>query len=189
MEPFMAAILAVLFCGLNLLAQAVPNACAGKNLPKFDQYPGEATYEGNAHLPVLVTPLDRKYRATIRNAAAAGANFSGHYAIANWGCGTGCQEFVIVDLKTGTVYQPPFEGIGFHYNQKDTDPTPGWQCYSDLLTYRRDSSLLVVEGCRIPSASLRCGRTYFTMEAGRLREVAYDPDSLQNRRVAPSSSR
>ena len=160
----MAVVLFVLLSfSLGVLGRAAPNACDGKKLPRFEEYPAATTYKGRAHLPILATPLDHKYRTTIRIAAAKGVNFSGHFAIVTWGCGTGCKGFVIVDLKTGTVYDPPFDEIGFHYGPREYDP--GWQCYSDLLTYRRDSSLL--------------------MEHGRLRQVAFDPDRLRDGTVAP----
>lgn len=181
----MAAIVLALVFTLNLLAQAVPNACDGKKLPRFEQYPA-APYDGKPHFPVLATPLDRKYRTTIRKAAAAGANFAGHFAIAHWGCGTGCQEFVIIDLESGAVHHPPFIGVGLDLAPNDFQPPSAWQCYSGLTTYRRDSRLLVVEGCLIPS--MQCGRTYFTMEAGRLKQVAFDPDQpLHARATSPKS--
>ena len=33
-----------------------------------------------------------------------GANFAGHYSVVAWGCGTECETFMIVDLKTGKVF-------------------------------------------------------------------------------------
>ncbi len=177
----MAVIPFVLFSfSLGVLGRPAPNTCDGKKLPRFEEYPAATTYEGRAHVPILATRLDRKHRTAIRNAAAKGVNFSGHFGIAMWGCGTGCEEFVIVDLKTGTVYDPPFDEIDYHYGPKDYHP--GWQCYSDMLTYRRDSSLLIVEGCL---RGKQCGRTYLVMEDGRLRQVAYDPDRLPDGTVAP----
>jgi hypothetical protein len=178
----MVGILFALLFSWNLLG-AAQAGCEGKKMPRFEDYPSAATYDGKAHPPVLATRLDRKYQTTIRNAAAGGANFSGHFAIASWGCGTGCQEFVIVDLKTGAVYDPSFVGVGSHYGPECCDPTPGWQCYSHMLTYRRDSRLLVVEGCLLRGK--QCGRTYFVMEGGQLKQVAYDPDRLQDGTVAP----
>src|SRR6266849_3901739 len=142
----MAGILFALLFSWNLLS-APPTGCERKKIPRFEDYASADTFEGKPHPPVFATPLDRNYKTRIRNAAAAGANFSGHFAIASWGCGTGCLEFVIVDLKSGTVYDPSFLGVGFHYRPGDFDPTPGWQCYTGFLTYRRDSRLLVVEGC------------------------------------------
>jgi hypothetical protein len=173
-------LLVLLSISLGLLGQVTPNACTGKKLPRYEDYTAPTTYDGKARVPILATPLDWKYQTTIRNAVDKGVNFAGHFALAMWGCGSGCQEFVIVDLKTGAVYDPSFDEVDFHYGPKDYDP--GWQCYSDSLTYRRDSSLLVVEGCL---RGKHCGRTYLVMESGRLRQVAYDPDRLRDGKVAP----
>jgi hypothetical protein len=176
-----AAILLVLFSiSLGLLGQATPNACTGKKLPRFDDYAAPTAYDGKPRAPILATRLDRKYQTTIKNAVDKGVNFAWHFAVAMWGCGSGCQEFVIVDLRTGAVYDPSFDEVDFHYGPKEYDP--GWQCYSDLLTYRRDSSLLVVEGCL---RGKQCGRTYLIMESGRLKQIAYDPDRLRDGTVAP----
>ena len=119
----------------------------------------------------------------IRDAAAGGANFSGHFTIASWGCGTGCLEFVIIDLRTGMVYDPSFLGVGFHYQSADFGPTPGWQCHTDSLTYRLDSRLLVVEGCILRGK--QCGRTSLIMEGGGQRQISFHPDRLQDGTVAP----
>jgi hypothetical protein len=156
-----------------------PKECTQKKLLEFKNYPATA-YNRKSHVPVLVTPFDHKYRTIIRDSIKSGANFAGHYALARWGCGMGCLQFVIVDLKTGIVFDPPFDEVDFHYGPKDYDP--GWWCYSDLITYQQDSRLLVVEGCL---HGKQCGRTYFVMESGQLRQVAYDPDRLPNGKVAP----
>jgi hypothetical protein len=161
----MTGILFALLFSWNLL-NAPATGCEDKKLPRFEDYASAESFGGKTHLPVLATPLDRKYKTTIREAAAAGADFAGHFAIASWGCGTGCLEFVIVDLKTGTVYDPSFSGVGFHYQSADFGPTPEWQCYADFLTYRRNSRLLIVEGCFLRGS--RCGRTFFVMEGGGL---------------------
>jgi len=180
----MVAILFALFFSWNSFGVPQAADCGAKKLPRFEEHETADIYNGRAHPPVLATALDRKYKTTIRNAATVGTNFSGHFAIASWGCGTGCQEFVIVDLKTGTVYDPSFVGVVFHYGPKSFNPTPGWQCYPDLLMFRRDSSLLVVEGCLLRGE--QCGRTYLLMEPGRLRQVAYDPDQIQDRAASKS---
>lgn len=60
---------------------------------------------------------------------------------------------------------------------------PSWWCHSDLITFRPDSRLLIIEGCLL--GGKQCGRTYFVEESGRLRLVAFDPDLLRNGKVAP----
>lgn len=44
--------------------------------------------------------LDR-LKNGIASAAKKGANFAGHYAVVEWGCGSNCQEHAVVDVATG----------------------------------------------------------------------------------------
>jgi hypothetical protein len=113
----MVGILFTLFFSWNLLG-APTTGCEGKKILRFEAYASADTFVGQTHPPVLATPLDRKYKTMIRSTAADGPDFAGHFAIASWGCGTGCLEFVIIDLKTGRVYDPPFWRFGFHYNPR-----------------------------------------------------------------------
>ena len=45
----------------------------------------------------------RRLRTMLRIGAASGPNFAGHYTPVTWGCGVACQEFAIVDAKSGRV--------------------------------------------------------------------------------------
>src|SRR5437762_2719445 len=58
--------------------------------------------------PRLTTRRARLFRTQIRKAAANGPNFAGHLRLAEWGCGSCCADFGIVDLKTGAVWMPEF---------------------------------------------------------------------------------
>jgi|GEM_PF-1150890 len=44
-------------------------------------------------------------------------NFGGHYCFAYWGCGSNCQLSVLVDLKTGIVYEGPVSGSGYVFRK------------------------------------------------------------------------
>jgi hypothetical protein len=48
-------------------------------------------------------PDSKKFKTAIQSAVAGGPNFSGHYTVASWGCGTSCQENAIIDMKTGDI--------------------------------------------------------------------------------------
>jgi hypothetical protein len=52
----------------------------------------------------------RLYRTRIRDGAAQGANFAGHYSMVEIGCGTSCRFAFVVDLLTGTVGSFPYGG-------------------------------------------------------------------------------
>lgn len=43
------------------------------------------------------------YRTWIRLANTRGMNYAGHYVVAEWGCGSNCQNHAIVNAKTGRI--------------------------------------------------------------------------------------
>ena len=168
----------LLLLATRVEGQATPAACRGKSLPRFEDHPAAAGYDGKAHAPILATALDHKYRTLIRTTASQGPNFAKHFSAVRWGLGTGIKGFVIVDLETGIVYDPPFEGVGLDVRRKGSlpwEPPSEWQCYADILNYHPESTLFVVEGCLLGRAT-RSGRTYFVMQNGALEQVAYDAD-------------
>jgi hypothetical protein len=56
--------------------------------------------------PRLTSKGARLFRTQLRKEAAEGPNFAGHLRLAQWGCGSCCADFGIVDLKTGVVWMP-----------------------------------------------------------------------------------
>jgi hypothetical protein len=66
------------------------------------------------------------YRTLLRQKAAEGPNFAGHYTVLNWGCPGTCSRLAIINARTGQAYLDttmyPFEPM-----------------------YRRDSRLLVLD--------------------------------------------
>ena len=56
-------------------------------------------------LPVIKTAEARRFRTMIREAAAKGPNFAGHFTVAEWGCGAGCVSVAIIDAATGSIYR------------------------------------------------------------------------------------
>jgi hypothetical protein len=89
--------------------------------------------------PRLTSAQARLYRTRLQKAAADGPNFAGHLTVAQWGCGTCCVDFGIVDLRTGEVWMPGFS-LACGYPQ--TDPVRG----QARLYFRRDSALFVAIG-------------------------------------------
>jgi hypothetical protein len=43
------------------------------------------------------------FKTAIDEAVAAGPNFAGKYAVAQWGCGTGCQGHAVVNVESGKI--------------------------------------------------------------------------------------
>jgi hypothetical protein len=44
-----------------------------------------------------------------------GVNFAGHYCLVNWGCGSPCQYFIVVDVLTGKIYNGVDVALGLNY--------------------------------------------------------------------------
>jgi hypothetical protein len=114
-------------------------------VPRFEDYGVTSKFIGKPALPdVKSLPRARRFRTMLREGAAHGPNFAGHYTIVFWGCGTGCVEPAIVDARDGRVFFPPgltyIDGtfVDFDHNEKVPEVT--------TLRYRTDSSLLIVVG-------------------------------------------
>lgn len=49
-----------------------------------------------------------KYRSVITQSYSKGkANFAGYYQVITWGCGSGCQEGIMIDTRNGKIYNLP----------------------------------------------------------------------------------
>jgi len=62
-------------------------------------------------------PEADEFKSVISETVAKGTNFAGHYAMAEWGCGTNCQDHAIVDVKTGEIVAfgiPSEAGLSFN---------------------------------------------------------------------------
>jgi hypothetical protein len=62
--------------------------------------------DSGKHSPInwKSNPSTRRFRTSIKDGVKRGVNFAGHYCIVEWGCGTQCQSWIIVDLLTGNIY-------------------------------------------------------------------------------------
>ena len=43
------------------------------------------------------------------------ANFAGHYSFVYWGCGSPCQSSLVIDRKTGKIYDSPGASLGYDF--------------------------------------------------------------------------
>lgn len=62
-------------------------------------------------------PLSKEFKTAITKAYKLGVNFGGHYTFAEWGCGSPCQMSVLVDVKTGVVYDGVSGSYGYDYKK------------------------------------------------------------------------
>jgi hypothetical protein len=117
--------------------------------------------------------IGRRYRTVLRNGIKSGANFAGHYAVVNWGCGTSCSSFAVVNLKTGKVITPG--GIsavsGDHLDSSvDEKFLPDGLQLGWGYRFRLDSRLLVLVGALNEDEAWE-GAYYFLLEKDQLKPI------------------
>jgi hypothetical protein len=105
----------------------------------------------------------------IRLGAKSDVQFAGHYTIPQWGCGSACGVFVIVDSITGTIYdgfsisELPFKWLDEHGGE---EKVPRMEFYTE-------SNLLKISAC--PDES-NCGLYDYVMVTGKgLKLVRKEP--------------
>ncbi len=73
--------------------------------PAFEDYPAaRESFGGDPAEPDFATlPGARMFRTPIRRGAAEGPNLARQYTVVTWGCGSQCQQFVILDAESGRI--------------------------------------------------------------------------------------
>jgi hypothetical protein len=146
------------------IAQA-PGQVGSKDspLPKFEDFKVTEVFKGVPAVPILTTPRQRQYRTMIRIGAKSWFTFAGHFKIAGWGCGSSCMGFVIVDSKTGQVFNAPFEYYEWNdlvLNRDDRDYGPTME----NISFHGDSRLVI--GC---PEEKNCGTYYYEWTGSELK--------------------
>lgn len=138
----------------NTLAQSLNQSTLYARTPNFRDYPVENIYKGKpAPVDLSSNPKARQYRDALRYGAKLGPNFAGHYTVVMWGCGSPCQNFAIINAKTGKVYM--------------SDITTSFG-----LSYQINSNLLIVNPDIPPeSADLYGKPKYYIWKNGRLQKL------------------
>lgn len=81
----------------------------------FDWYPA-MLFEGPLAEPDFSTnPKAEQFKTRIIAACADGINFAGHYTLVTMGCGTACQFGMVVDRKTGAIYDGFTSELGYDF--------------------------------------------------------------------------
>lgn len=127
----------------------------------FQHYQAVADFKSVPAKPVLITPRSHANRTQIRTQAANGPNFAGHFTLAKWGCGSPCLAFVIIDARSGTVYDPGFsvgcadkKGMGAN------------------IEFKVSSSLLITTGF---SQEGGCGTDFYEWDGRSLNFLHFQP--------------
>ncbi len=141
-------------------------------LPSFDQFRVDETFSGNVARPVLKTLGHRAFRTKIREAAAKGPNFGGHYTIGQWGCGSACTSMVTIDATNGSVHNGPFGILGWGESMKYEGKYSSYQNKFVPLSFRLDSRLLIVRGC---PEDKDCGSYFYEWTGSRFKLIRKIP--------------
>ncbi len=153
---------------LSLDRHTIVSADLPADAPRFADY-RVARYTGKPARPdVRSHPRSRLFRTELREAAAAGPNFAGHYRLASWGCGAGCFQWAIVDVKSGRVFHPANLASTDHVNVEEALYEGGIQA----VHTRPDSRLLVVVGGINEDPKLR-GISWFVWDDQKLKRIRF----------------
>ena len=93
-----------------------------EKLPKFEDFPA-TDFSDNKNIVVDINsdPIGKIYPTAIRYSIKYnGINFAGKYSVAEWGCGSGCQNGVIVNADTGHIYPLPEVMVNSYEARKDS---------------------------------------------------------------------
>ena len=83
--------------------------CSSAAPPKPEDYPCVLLFKAkSAPVDLSSHPRARTFRTQLREQSSKPADFAGYYVAANWGCGSPCQQWALIDLRDGKVYFAPF---------------------------------------------------------------------------------
>ena len=80
---------------------------SAENPPRFEEFPVNERWHAKPAPVKLSTRSERMFKTILTNASKNEADFSGHYRITYWMCGSNCAAAALIDLRTGEVFQPP----------------------------------------------------------------------------------
>ena len=151
----------LLIVSASITAQRGGSTISNSDLPEFKHYPAVTDFKDMPAKPLLVTPKEHVYRTQIREQASMGPNFAGHFTIAKWGCGSPCLAFVIVDSKSGKVYDPGFSVACADENGIDAS-----------IDFKLTSRLIIATGF---SKKIGCGADFYEWDGKRLKLIHFEP--------------
>lgn len=108
------------------------------NVTNFESLPAIEEGEKTEHNKPLIftTKKSKEFRTLITSNSEKQPNFSGHYIIIIWGCGTDCHEFAIINKKNGKVFTD--KKINFVSGVMGNDEA--------RIDFRKNSRLIIING-------------------------------------------
>lgn len=149
----------ILLSALYLRKESGSPIQSAGDAPRFEEYKTRDVFNGIPATPDFSTNKDAlRFKTAITEGAKNGPNFAGMYTVISWGCGTACQQYAILDAKTGVIVLYGNEYIS----------TRG-------LQFRKDSNLLIVDqydpAINPDTQEYDFPARYLILENGNLREV------------------
>ena len=142
-------------------------------LPRFEDYLVNRSNKALGEIIWIGRPdadeSDAQFRKRIRDAARKGPNFAGHHSIVGSSCGMICINLVVVNVKTGKIYDTPFMGIG-----DGPCPVGFFENKRELLHFKANSRLLILRGSAEDHGpgntvnDARCSTRYYVWKSNNL---------------------
>jgi hypothetical protein len=86
--------------------EAVDDPTIISSLHRFEDFPVTDSYTGPvAGVDFAGQPGAAEFRTALTEGMAEGVRFAGRYAVAEWGCGTSCQSYALIDAETGEIVE------------------------------------------------------------------------------------
>lgn len=125
--------------------------------PEFSDFPVTQIYSGASVPPDFRSnPEAREYRTRLTAAAKGRPDFAGHYIVAEWGCGSNCQSHMLIDARTGAVFDP--------FSREATDRGASYQVDSGLFIANPADDGVAYEDDPVS----RIGVEYYVLRKGKL---------------------
>lgn len=148
----------------------------------FDDYAVSNVFQGTPARPQIIEKSHLEFRTAITEAAAKGANFAGHYTVAQWDCGSDCTSLVIIDETDGKLFSPPFKVLTTPQVQ-GTDDDPAHEFKGAVFQLK--SRLLIVDGC---PEDKKCATYYYEWKDDQLKQLSMVPQRGPSTPVSPQQS-
>jgi hypothetical protein len=82
--------------------------CPPNALPRFEDYPAKQEEVVDRKLDLASNPIGPRFRTRLRQAVREEPlNLAGDFLLTGWGCGTGCQQFVVINPRSGRIWHDP----------------------------------------------------------------------------------
>lgn len=177
--------IALLAAGLACSSLLLEDAALAQERLRFSDVPAaEAAPEHPAPINTPPHSLTAQFHTVIAESARKGPNFAGAYRLVEWGCGAGCLQLAIVDLRTGDVTaSPDLRTVAIGHPDAEH---PATCLQGPALHFRTNSALLVAIGAPNEQAQ-QDGIHWYKWDGRRLlhlRSFPYSPETCPQQQAA-----